>query len=642
MSRKAREGIEQGEFYPEPWFVARRWWMRLLYRGLLGRPMDGRRWSDSTFWRSATRGEDHWWLRLAGWQRALIRVSALYLLLILAPALALIWSAQGFSSALIVASCNVVAAAALWSPVLTYRALRSRGLVLPWPQRYVSAEDERSRWKWVRREVIAGRERWLNTTVRPVARTVAAKLNRRYHPLEAAQWVSVPRDFREPGGGAVEILLPQSFQLAEAARRTLAKAAGERLGMRDPQFSYELEGNAPRLLLTAPALPPEHVSYADMLPAVSAAEEYTFVLGMAGSEALSISLKEDSPHLALSAGSGAGKSELIKTLVAQALHWGWFVLMLDWKGESQEWAEGLRGVRYVRDIADLHDACVSIGEEVDWRTAHRSPEHKERRRKMLIVSEEWGITAPLLTAYWSNLRSLADPDERRTMPLRSPANEALMKLNFTGRSLGMTQLLVAQRFSARVTNGNADLRESFSTILLSRWKAQTFKMLAPDVRPIPKKLTKPGQWLAVTGDEAVRFQGGLWSDEEAKEWATSGQEPPMSPWSERWDAADTALNVQAAHAGSSVASGRHETPPLAIEAAGPRLRKLSDMSDSLNHLGITHHILRNAARLDEKGDPNFPKMAGGSPSKGYLYNESEVLEWARRRRAEEQARREVA
>lgn len=619
--KKAREGIEQGELYPEPWFIASRWWAKLLYRGLLGRPMDGRRWSDSTFWRSATRGEDHWWLRLAGWQRSVVRCSMAYVLLLLAPALLLT------DSPLLLLAAHAAAAALLSAPPLLYRLLRSRGLTVPWPEFIVDAETAERSWRWSSRELVHARRAWLEQKVRPVARTVASKLNRRYHPAEAAQWVHVPRDYREQGGGAVEILLPQSFALTEAGRRSLAGAAAERLGIREPSVSWELEGNAPRLLLTAPVLPPEFVSFADMLRPLEQAKEYTFLLGMLGSEALSISLKEDSPHLAVSAGSGAGKSELIKTLVAQAMHWGWSILLLDWKGESQEWCEGLPGVRYVREIEALHDTMVEIGEEIEWRRSNRGQEHA----RVLVVSEEWGITAPLLASYWTSYRSMLEPEERRTTPLKSPAIEAGMKLNFTGRSLGFTQLLVAQRFSARVTNGNADLRESFTTIIMSRWKAQTFKMLAPDIRPIPKKLTKPGQWLAVTGDEIARFQGGLWSDEEAAAWATSGVEPPASPWSEHYRPA----SVQATDLSFQLGDGPAVPNALAIEAKPRSLRKLSDLVDALDHLDVSLNVLQHWS----KNELEFPAAEGGSQFKGYLYDKEKVLEFARRKRAQQAAER---
>lgn len=214
-----------------------------------------------------------------------------------------------------------------------------------------------------------------------------------------------------------------------------------------------------------------------------------------------------------------------------------------------------------------------------------------------------------------------------------------MMLNFTGRSLWMTQLLVAQRFSARVTNGNADLRESFSTILMSRWKSQTFKMLAPDIRPIPRKLTRPGQWLAVTGDEAVRFQAGLWSDEEARAWAMGGEPAPMSPWSERYRATDAPLNVQPAEQGFQLPERVAAGNSPAIEAPSAVLLKLSDLAAGLEPLGFSLKDLRRAASGGEESDPDFPPVEGGSQFRGYLYDQQKVLQWARRKRASQAAAR---
>lgn len=636
MRRKAREGIEQGAYYPEPHWISNSRRLAFWYRFLLGRPMDGQRWTDSTFWRSATRGEDHAWLRLAGWHRALIRTGVLYLLALLLPALLLLRAigAGGVATQIIV--LHIVLWSAVLLPVLTYRLIRARGLVLPWVNVSTDAQTLERSYALTRVTLLHGRAEWLRERVLPVARTAAPLLSRRYHPREAAQWVYVPRDYRD--GGAVEILLPGSYAGQERAQRSFVKAVEVRLGMRDMRAEWQLGGSAPRVLLTAPALPPSFVSFEDMLPALQQTPEYTFVLGRAAGEWLSVSLQDDSPHLALSAGSGAGKSVLIRALVAQAMHWGWSVIVLDWKGESQEWAERLPGVRYVRKIGALHDMCVKIGEEVEHRTEHRSDADKAERRKVLIVSEEWGVTAPLLKEYWDEQRSLADAEERRMMPLKSPAASALMKLNFTGRSLGMCQLLVAQRFSARVTNGNADLRESFTTIFMSRWKAQTFKMLAPDIKPIPKKLTKPGQWLAVTGDEAVQFQATFWTEPEAASWATSGQQPGASPWSVAASPLRDTLSRTQGEQVATVATCHHAEVP-AIEAQV--LRKLVDLSLGLEYLGITHNMLKKAARTDSQGDPDFPPAEGGNQFSGYLYDEKKVHAWARGKRAAEAAEKGV-
>jgi len=55
--------------------------VRLVFRFLTGRPLDGRRHSNGTFWRAGTRRVGYppylitwgWWNLAAGWQRTLIR-----------------------------------------------------------------------------------------------------------------------------------------------------------------------------------------------------------------------------------------------------------------------------------------------------------------------------------------------------------------------------------------------------------------------------------------------------------------------------------------------------------------------------------------------------------------------------------------
>lgn len=652
FKRRRLEHVSNLGQYPELPFIGDRG--RTVLRYLLGRPMDNLRWTDATFWRDATSGEASRWLRLAGWKRAAVRVLLPYAALLCSVS-ALLHVLGATEQALKLLALHIVAGALVLLPIKLTRSVLAYGLRVPVLRRVTEQHGDGAellkRWSVERVELVTGRLVWEREHVMPLARSVAPHLQlprSALHPSEVRTWVTVPRNYREPGGAAVSIALPESFSVsAPNTRAAIVRIAAERLGMKDPAAEWQIEGALPSLLLRAPVLPPAMVSVADMLQELEHAPEHSFVLGRSGAEAFSFSLTEDSPHIALSAGSGAGKSEQIKGIITQALHCGWFVLILDWKGESQEWAKGLPGVRYVTMIDKLHDAVVSIGDELEQRRQMTREERAGRCPKVMIVSEEWGITAPLLKDYWDDLRRSAEPEERATMPLRSPALTAGMKLNFAGRSLGMSQLLVAQRFSARVTNGNADLRESFGVVLMSRWKAQTFKMLAPDVRPIPKKITTPGRWLAVNGDVAVIYQAILWTDEEAREYALSGTPCPLSPFTARGAGlagGSEAARDRVSHTqGTSVTSGATggSRAAIALPAAPVRvLRKLSDIADGLEPLGITLKMLRNAASPGERNDPDFPVVRGGNQFSGYLYDRAEVREWARRKRAVEAAKRE--
>jgi hypothetical protein len=494
--------------------------------------------------------------------------------------------------------------------------------------------------------VFPGRRAWEEEVVEPLAAVVSSVLDNDYRPGEARHWIDVPRDYMEPKGAPVEIQLPRSFTGAiEATNKKLVSAARSSLGMLEADAQWHLKGRHKRLLLSAPPAPPATAHFRDYEQLLMSTQEYKPFLGVVASgELMAAEMVGDSPHIAVSAGSGAGKSELIKAMIMQALHWGWFVIILDFKGESQEWAKGLPGVKYVTDVEAMHDMGVRLGEEMETRKA-LSPEERARRPRTLVVREEWNMAAALLSDYWTAFRqSEPDAETRRMIPPKSPALRGFSMVIFMGRSFGVFDLLAAQRMSNRVFNGNVDIRENYMIRLLARYTVQTWKMLLPHIKFMrkPKEL---GRWVVAAGDEACYVQGILISDEEARAFARAGKPNPMSAFSsgevlegELGDATEvTGSNTQGDQLRPDIAG--HNGAPLAVDKspAPVILRKLIDIATSLEYLGITHNILRNASRADEKGDPNFPPVRGGGPTTGYLYDLSEVNEWARKRRAAEAA-----
>lgn len=634
--------------------------VRLTYRFWTGRPLSGERKTDATFTRPATRSLDPSgtalrWEMMRGASRLAYRVSGLYALTLTLTLLML----KGVSAVLTVpwylrpgsiVLTHLAVGGLLLAAYVTVRGNIDHGMRLPMLSHVLNPETGEQKWE-LQWEVRPGRLQWEKLKVIPVAQAVAPQLQMSASsPKRARELVSIPRDYRENGG--IIVRLPAHFTGVDAnGKKRLVGTVKERLGMREElSASWVLTGDSPHVVLNMPEAPPTMVSFTDMLPYFDAAAEYEFVYGrIAGGEAFSVHLANDTPHDALSAGSGGGKSELLKSRIMQALHRGWYVIIFDWKEESQAWAKGLPGVKYVSDIEGMHDLAVSLGEEVEFRKSHPDVP----RVPTYVVNEEWGISAPLLKEYWDILRATSDAEERKSMPLRSPAVSAMMKIVFTGRSLLLFQTLVAQRFSARVTNGNADLRESFGVIHMTRWKAQTVKMLAPDIKPFPKKITQPGRWVAVMGDEAVIYQAALITDEEAREYALSGVPAPVTPFNRSLSSAPAQRDATMVTGSNTLrdqlspdATGRSESLPYMDEAVlasevRVQARKLSDMADALAPLGITHNILRNAARDDSKGDPSFPPAYGGSPTKGYTYDLAEVTNWARRRYASQRAEKEI-
>jgi hypothetical protein len=219
------------------------------------------------------------------------------------------------------------------------------------------------------------------------------------------------------------------------------------------------------------------------------------------------------------------------------------------------------------------------------------------------------------------------------MPTRSPALTGFKKIIYTGRALGMFEMLVAIRFSARVTGGNADLRESFQVILMARYKTATIKMLAGNIKPFPANKPKErGRWVAVMGDEAVVFRAPLVTDEEARAFATSGAEPSASPFIERYTLSQGQRGSVNATLGnfatSGVAGGSQaiEAEPVEIQT-----KKLSELAGLLLDIDpdMTYKILQKAR--DNAEESGFPAPVGGSINRGYTYSVEAVRMWTRKR-----------
>lgn len=657
-----REGVAQKELYPEPWWITRSRRASFWYRFWTGRPMDGVRWTNSTFWKSGTEGEDHTWLRLAGWMRAAIRVVGTWLTLVLLAVTGLVGIRLLFGGPMpwrFLAGL-LIAHAVLISPLLLLVEryfIRERGLRLPMRVEEVQELTEEQElelkgeapverhWRMV--WVLEGRRAWEEELVEPVA-AVAAEVLNLSHQRAAREWVEVPRNYAEPGGHPVEIMLPKRFTASDAKKKQLLQAVKPRLGMMELEDRWLLSGRHPRLQLAAPPAPPEEALYADYREQILAVtEEYRPALGVvAGGELLQAEMISDSPHIALSAGSGAGKSRMGGFAAAQALHWGWSLIVLDWKEESYEWAHGLPGVRYYSNTQAIHDACVSIGEEVERRKA-MSKEERERLPKMLIVCEEWNMTAALLSEYWSAYRSMSIAEARANgepppiLPVRSPALSGLMMLWFAGRAFGMFGMLKAQRMSNRVFNGNTDIRENFNIRLLARYTLQTWRLLLPHLK-FMRKPKQVGGWVVAAGDEAAYVQGILCTDEELRELATSGVDNPASPWalSQGNSGMTQRLNVDTeVDLALDGSLGHDPAGPSAIadRPAPVMLRKLVDIALTLEYLGVTEEVLRNW----RKREPDFPPTRGGSRFSGWLYDVAEVTEWARQKRATQAAEKEV-
>ena len=243
-----------------------------------------------------------------------------------------------------------------------------------------------------------------------------------------------------------------------------------------------------------------------------------------GGKKVSADLDHESPHVLVFAGAGGGKTTTLRGIACQLLRNGAVTWILDLKRISHSWARGLPGVTYCRDIADIHDALIHLGQEgrrrirIAERLGDDALDIEPGRvgPRLVILLEEINAIMRELSRYWGKIREPSDPKV-------SPAIDALGEILFMGRQLRL-HLLVAQAAPTRAPGG-PDMREQFSTRILARYTLNAWRILVPEVNPAPKPTIHAGRAQVVLGAAVQETQVLNISNAEARDWVTSGARP---------------------------------------------------------------------------------------------------------------------
>jgi len=463
----------------------------------------------------------------------------------------------------------------------------------------------------------------------PTARILCSITGTPFHRRDALSMIALPPGWGEelPDGAepmAVRVHLPQ-VPLDDARKKRITQSVGARLGMPGAVADWHEAGGRAWVDLRPATLPPATVAYADVQEAIAAASMERPVVGVAqGRVVHHADFDNDSPHLAASGGTGAGKSTLFRLLLSQRLRHGSGLVVLDYKKWSHDWARGLPRDRviYVHRIAEIHETCVAIGAELVRRIELNSREDLDRLRTVDVLVEEANSLIPMLRQYWIELRAetrrankaaLADdPDADVTEPpVISPAVIALEQLINMGRELHMHAHYAGQRLSANVFGGNGgDKRASFQTRFLGKWDRASWRMLAGDVPYLVCPGGPRGIWCLVQGADATIIRVPYLSQEDARTLALSGPAPRVP--------------VLPGYASGTVLEG------VTVDVPEIPDRRVS-LAAALEHLpGRTLSL--EAIRSARKQDPRFPEpIERGGPGRADLFSLASLVEWRERR-----------
>ncbi|MGH7743544.1 MAG: helicase HerA domain-containing protein [Candidatus Dormibacteria bacterium] len=410
----------------------------------------------------------------------------------------------------------------------------------------------------------------------------------------------------------VRLRSPSGY-VAPDARKQVNDVVGSKLGIADMVCNWSMIGPDATVTYTVKERPPSVVGLVDIMEAIARCSEWEFVVGLAaGGKPVIISLDDDSPHIACSAGSGAGKSILAMILGIQVLRKGGRVLIIDRKG-SHRWARGLSGVTYCTKVADMHSALIGTASLADARNtqAIEEPEGWDPGERVFVIFEEMNATVAQLKAYWEQVREKPDPKF-------SPAIQAFRDMMYMGRSAKVNLFGVAQMLTA-TTTGGPEARENFGIRCLARYTANNWKMLVPQCA-MPRRSKVRGRWQICIGDDVYETQVAF----------------PATP--------DGRLDVDAVRAFTQwEGEGEAALRPAPVVGPDPVLRAVTvgpprraDSDDPRTQPptvglreAIRQGVLRGsveAVRHRRKTDQRFP-MPVGTRGTEKLYNPQDLVRW---------------
>jgi hypothetical protein len=455
--------------------------------------------------------------------------------------------------------------------------------------------------------------------VRPLHRALAPVIG---VPLATrpGSWLTVPRDYARADGARISLALPEDFLATADAKRAIMTAIGDKLAIEDSRVEWRTVGKSPAAIITMSAPPPGMAAFGQLRPQIEAAPASAPVIGTGRNRAVvSADFDADSPHVLVSAGSGGGKSTIVRGLLSQGLHKGAVGIVCDIKRISHAWARGMPNVIYARGIAEIHNVLIAVKAEVDRRNELvdeladdngdlPAEAEAEIGPRIELVMEEMNATANRLAAHWRKTKDKNDPAV-------SPAVEALGDILFMGRAVRVNVIAVAQMMTAK-TLGGPEARENFATRIMARYTVNAWKMLVPEVWPMPRSSRHRGRVQVVIAGTAQETQVVYFTTAEAREWGLSGTvSQVMLPESAAVVPVSHAPAMRAADQGNGAGTVPALPAPVTLREACDR--------------GILTASLESA-RAARKRDPDFPAVAGIQDG-AMAYDPGALAQWERNR-----------
>lgn len=355
---------------------------------------------------------------------------------------------------------------------------------------------------------------WRHTyrTVRPILRAVSGSAGLPPNPPNPGSRLRIPMNYRYSEHNVIRLNFDRdTFRGDEGQKKMVAQIMTARLPG-EYIAEWHTDDSQPYVLFKTRPHPPARVSWEDIQEAVFSSAADTLIMGRDTSkEIVSISLDNEAPHIALSMGTGGGKSSTLRNIIVQLLIKGVERIdIVDPKRISLREFKGHPRVFIHTSIPAMVEAidsfCVEIGRRYDVVEEHGDQDFKRR----VLLIEEGNSFELMVNAWWAQVKKPSDP---KVHPVFTSLNLALAQ----GRQAKMNIFSVFQRMSAKASGGG-DARENYGVKILARFSANTWKILIGS-SPVWRSSRHAGRAVIDSGDDPRWVQMVFLSDTQARELA---------------------------------------------------------------------------------------------------------------------------
>ncbi|MFJ3914476.1 hypothetical protein [Streptomyces vinaceus] len=349
---------------------------------------------------------------------------------------------------------------------------------------------------------------------------------------DPAQWLLLPELLAAPDARIV-VRLPWTFRGSDLEKMNLLALFNSRLpGEWSPRrWDFTSQHHSVVLGHKPPPAPPkpepvcpDRVGFfdPDIQEAIAQTKKGQVVIGKDAFGQIIIKELGDgeTPHWALSVGTGGGKSAFSQMVIAQLIRQGYHIIAVDVKRVSVENYKNVPGVHIYNDPnapQDMRRAIDWFKDEIDARTAVKEEERATEFPGLLLLVEESNEFADISREWWDdNRKAKADefgPAERAADPIwGTVASGARLGRFVHGNILAVFQDLRDQAL------GGKGLRNLFRLKFMGNYNTNQWKNVI-GTTPVPDSVDKAGRMMIVEGNSQYWVQTCFAEPEELTAWA---------------------------------------------------------------------------------------------------------------------------